>query len=554
MTTLFYVDHVAPSGHVDTVMLTCSYCHAANPSGHNFCQSCGRPLKASGSAELTESLSSFAIATQATSDPLKLTYWLYSITELWIGLDAIPEWRASLLNADNLGLDNEQSVRIRRFDAPSYPPAAFAELKAFLRSLLPQAFFESGQTRPSHTIKLVTILSQADSLEQLRRDLSELGEAILNEPSTSATPPLSDSLSSAAPIMVDSTNSPNSFNIAPSEKIKNMSQGPQVEESSGGEDVEEIELIGDPADSGESTMVLPMSLVDIEEAGRSDVGKQRDHNEDCFFIRSSTQKHADNNGQTAQAHSLYVLCDGMGGHAGGEVASRLAAETLFSYFTQHWPHPIPGQPTRPLPTEDIIVEAVRLANQAIFEVNEKEQRAGHERMGTTLVMVLLQGTEAAVAHVGDSRLYQYARRSGLRQVTTDHEVGQREMQRGIPQEIAYARPDAYQLTQALGPRGGQELAPSVAYLRFSEDTLLLLCSDGLSDNNLVEDYKESHLDPILRGKKDISVGVDDLMTLANEVNGHDNISAIAIRTKVRPDLSAVQNTPKQVRGLTRLSN
>ena len=318
-------------------------------------------------------------------------------------------------------------------------------------------------------------------------------------------------------------------------------------------EAEEIELLGDPSDSSDSdeaTMVLPMRLIDISEAGRTDVGRQRDYNEDCFFIRSSTQKHADNRGQVMQAHSLYVLCDGMGGHDGGEVASRLAAETLSDYFTQHWPHPIPGQSASPLPTEAVIKEAVQLANQAIFEINEKEQRAGHERMGTTLVMVLLQGAEAVVAHVGDSRLYKYARRAGLQQMTIDHEVGQREIQRGIPYEIAYARPDAYQLTQALGPRGNEEVLPSVSYLSFSEDALLLLCSDGLSDNNLVEDYLESHIDPILRGRKDIDAGIDELMTLANEVNGHDNISAIAIRVKVSPDLSTMRNKPPRDRGLT----
>ena len=113
-------------------------------------------------------------------------------------------------------------------------------------------------------------------------------------------------------------------------------------------------------------------------------------------------------------------------------------------------------------------------------------------------------------------------------MTIDHEVGQREIQRGIEPDEAYARPDAYQLTQALGPRNSEDLAPSVSYLSFSEDALLLLCSDGLSDNDLVEDYLDSHIDPLLRGQKDLATGVNDLMALSNEVNGHDNITAIAV--------------------------
>ncbi|MEL7141563.1 MAG: serine/threonine phosphatase [Cyanobacteria bacterium J06573_11] len=295
------------------------------------------------------------------------------------------------------------------------------------------------------------------------------------------------------------------------------------------------ELAGDP-DGCDSTMVLPMKLVSLEDAGQTNVGRQRDHNEDCFCIASNQQKQSDNSGQKTRAHCLYILCDGMGGHDGGEVASQLAAKTLTDYFETHWPQAAFTEAQTPLPDEVTVIEAVKQANQAIFEVNEQEQRAGHERMGTTLVMVLLQGTSAVVAHVGDSRLYQCARRVGLQQMTIDHEVGQREIQRGIEPDEAYARPDAYQLTQALGPRDSEDLAPSVSYLNFSEDALLLLCSDGLSDNDLVEDYLDSHIDPLLRGQKDLATGVNDLIALGNEVNGHDNITAIAVCLRVSPDL------------------
>lgn len=514
---------------------------------------------------LTSILQSFA----TTAAALNHVYWLYSITELWVALDKLPKWRSSLLLADHLGIDSEYSVQVRRFATPSQPPD-FAQLQAFLRSLFATVSPHS-QIEP-----IARTLSSATTLQQLRSELSSLGTALLDTP---ASLPLAKPtpISEPAPRMALNTASNMAENIppentAPMSPTSETALPPTAAEAgnleagnlkagnleagnleAGNLEAEEIELLGDPSDSSDSdeaTMVLPMRLIDISEAGRTDVGRQRDYNEDCFFIRSSTQKHADNRGQVMQAHSLYVLCDGMGGHDGGEVASRLAAETLSDYFTQHWPHPIPGQSASPLPTEAVIKEAVQLANQAIFEINEKEQRAGHERMGTTLVMVLLQGAEAVVAHVGDSRLYKYARRAGLQQMTIDHEVGQREIQRGIPYEIAYARPDAYQLTQALGPRGNEEVLPSVSYLSFSEDALLLLCSDGLSDNNLVEDYLESHIDPILRGRKDIDAGIDELMTLANEVNGHDNISAIAIRVKVSPDLSTMRNKPPRDRGLT----
>ncbi|NER79582.1 MAG: hypothetical protein F6K42_08355 [Leptolyngbya sp. SIO1D8] len=144
-----------------------------------------------------------------------------------------------------------------------------------------------------------------------------------------------------------------------------------------------------------------------------------------------------------------------------------------------------------------------------------------------------------VAHVGDSRLYCFTRH-GLKQLTVDHEVGQREINRGVEPAIAYARPDAYQLTQALGPRNCDEVLPSVSNLNISQDTLLLLCSDGLSDNDLVENNVETHIKPLLRSRSDLDEGVSNLIDLANNHNGHDNITAIAIRLKVRPNLDIVQ--------------
>jgi protein phosphatase len=162
-------------------------------------------------------------------------------------------------------------------------------------------------------------------------------------------------------------------------------------------------------------------------------------------------------------------------------------------------------------------------------------------MGTTLVMVLVHNNQIAVAHVGDSRLYGLTRQ-GLSQLTVDHEVGQREINRGVEPAIAYARPDAYQLTQALGPRSNQEIAPTITYLTVSQDTLLVLCSDGLSDNELLESHVESHLAPLMRTKVNLEDGVADLIDLANDHNGHDNITAIVVRMKLRPHLNAANET------------
>jgi protein phosphatase len=282
-----------------------------------------------------------------------------------------------------------------------------------------------------------------------------------------------------------------------------------------------------------------MRLVSLEDAARTDVGRQRDHNEDYFNIQTEFRKVETPQGKNLDAKGLYILCDGMGGHAGGEVASTLAVETLSQYFAAEW-----GDS---LPSEACIREGIVQANRAIYELNQEDSRSGSGRMGTTLVLVLIQNIEAAIAHVGDSRLYRLSRSRGLEQLTIDHEVGQREIQRGVEPAIAYARPDAYQLTQALGPRDENFINPDVKFLELTEDLLLLLCSDGLSDNNLLERQWQTHLEPMLQPQVSLEQGVNQLIDLANEQNGHDNVTALVIRAKVRPNVELLGQKLEQVK-------
>ncbi|MFN6567820.1 serine/threonine phosphatase [Dendronalium sp. ChiSLP03b] len=278
------------------------------------------------------------------------------------------------------------------------------------------------------------------------------------------------------------------------------------------------------------TVVLPIQLSSLEDAGGTDVGRQRHHNEDCFSIYTKFDKPQLPKNRVLQAHGLYILCDGLGGHADGEIASKLAVNTLQKYFQEHW---IANQ----LPTEDSIRQAVYLANQAIYQVNQQNARSGVGRMGTTLVMLLIQGTQAAVAHVGDSRLYRLTGKRGLEQITVDHQVGQREIARGVEASIAYARPDAYQLTQALGPRDENSINPDVEFFEIDEDSLFILVSDGLSDNDLLEIHWQTHLLPLLSTGANLERGITELIDLANQYNGHDNITAVLVRAKIHPKLS-----------------
>lgn len=279
------------------------------------------------------------------------------------------------------------------------------------------------------------------------------------------------------------------------------------------------------------TMVLPMQIITLDEAGQTHGGRQREHNEDFFSTQTELKKQTGPQGTTLRVKGLYILCDGMGGHASGEVASRLAVKTLQDYFVP--------QLEDGLPDEATLVDGIVTANQAIYDINQENECMGSGRMGTTLVMLLLKDDKAAVAHVGDSRLYAYTRRSGLRQLTVDHEVGQREIQRGVEPAIAYARPDAYQLTQALGPRGRNDLKPGITFLDIIEDTLFILCSDGLSDNDLLEQHCETHVEPLLHSQADLDEGAARLIEIGNQHNGHDNITVVLVRLRLRPNMEKI---------------
>ncbi|WP_299412754.1 protein phosphatase 2C domain-containing protein [Acaryochloris sp. IP29b_bin.148] len=264
------------------------------------------------------------------------------------------------------------------------------------------------------------------------------------------------------------------------------------------------------------------SLLSLESVGRTDVGRDRTHNEDYFSI--DQQHFCTSDFLDGSYRGLYILCDGMGGMAKGAVASKLATKTLRSYLNSRW--------QRHLPTEIGLELAINTANKAVYERNLKEQRAGSDRMGTTAVVVMVNNTHIRYVHIGDSRLYRLTRQSGLQLLTTDHNAYQRALQRGYSPEEAQAF--GPQLTKALGPWSGESLHPQSQTLAVEEDTVFILCSDGLSDHDLLEKHTNSHLIGMLDFRTDLTNGMDQLMALANQKNGHDNITAIAVRLRPQP--------------------
>ncbi len=268
--------------------------------------------------------------------------------------------------------------------------------------------------------------------------------------------------------------------------------------------------------------LAPVTVIGLEAAAATDVGQQRDHNEDFYSIETNHRIKQNPEGVNSEYQGLYILCDGMGGHAAGEVASAMAIQKLQNYWEKHWQNV--------LPSEEEIQQAIFFTNQALFEINQ--DKAGNGRMGTTLVMVMVQDNQIAIAHVGDSRCYILETNGSPVQITLDHEVGQREILRGVEPEIAYGRHDSYQLTQAIGPRDENSIDPEVQFFSLREDTLILLASDGLTDQDLLEIHGEELLRPMVQKEISLSVGINKLVEFGNSYNGHDNITAIAVLVNI----------------------
>ena len=475
-------------------------------------------------------------------EPLELVHWCYEILTLWDALIAV-EAEPSLLEPNNLRVDDDQVVCLQRliFNAGDRR-YTLPDLGLLWQSLLQELAYElptltalADQMTAGEITEIALVKAElADIADELQgisiSPAPDLGAAsdqsteAASPPPNAATDLLLTGLSGmpVPPLSEDDE--------VPALVVDDLLLAAELEDLEG-EDNLEVSSSEDGL-SDLPTMALPMKLYRLDEVGRTHIGRQRSHNEDSFFAETQLKRTDSPLGTQLQARGLYILCDGMGGHLGGEVASALAVKTLRDYFLEHW--------VAELPDETVIKDGILQANQAIFEQNESENRAGNARMGTTLVLLLVADHQAIVAHVGDSRLY-LCTRQGLKQITVDHEVGQREVNRGVEPAIAYARPDAYQLTQALGPRNNDDVAPSITPFPITQDMLLLLCSDGLSDNDLLENHVKSHVEPMLRSRADLDEGIANLIDLANEENGHDNITAIGVRVKLRPNLEAAQS-------------
>ncbi len=241
--------------------------------------------------------------------------------------------------------------------------------------------------------------------------------------------------------------------------------------------------------------------------GMTDVGRVRKNNQDAFLVSNSL--------------GLFIVADGMGGHAGGDVASRLAIEAF-----QNAIGPIEADPSdttrRDIHTEDFLRRMVTAANDRILE--EARRSPELRNMGTTLVVAGIvdagDGPLVRVIHVGDSRAYLY-RRGVLRQLTHDHSVVEDFVRRGLmSQEEASVHPKRHALTRAVGI--DQTVEPDYISEPLQSGDLLLLCTDGLT--KMIQDRELEDWVGRLGARPDTLCR--SLVDESNRRGGHDNVTLV----------------------------
>lgn len=270
----------------------------------------------------------------------------------------------------------------------------------------------------------------------------------------------------------------------------------------------------------------------------SHTGPTRGQNEDACYPASGDPLYQN----TGYDLSLAIVCDGVGGHQGGEVASNLAIETIRRRIES-----VLDKPENRYP-DSITIQienSTCVANDQISLRNDSENRQERERMGTTMVMSLVYGHEAYIAHIGDSRVYRITR-TGCHQMTLDDDLATREVRLGgVIYREALAMSSSGSLFQALGMNSSTALHPNIRRFILDEECIFLLCSDGVSDRDRVDQYWQSEILPVLEGKVDLSTACQRMINMANTHNGHDNSTVALVHCQVKQPVEAGQSTMLQ---------
>jgi protein phosphatase len=237
--------------------------------------------------------------------------------------------------------------------------------------------------------------------------------------------------------------------------------------------------------------------VSIRFALRCDPGRERENNEDCARAEAE--------------HGLFLIADGMGGHLGGEVASKLAVETVIDVLRLN------AEPVRGEQFRDRLRDAIYAAHAA---VSRRAEELGLYGMGTTLTVLRIDGRSATIGHVGDSRASLVVD-GALHPLTRDHTIVAMLVEHGSlsPEEAMY-HPERHVLTQAVGPGGAPET--ELVQLKLPAGARVLLSTDGLHDVVPADVIAQ------LAAIPDLDDAATRLIERANAMGGPDNVSVILV--------------------------
>ncbi len=239
---------------------------------------------------------------------------------------------------------------------------------------------------------------------------------------------------------------------------------------------------------------------------------KRTHNEDYFALIEDEQ--------------LFIVADGMGGHACGEVASKLAADVVGEFYMHSrdadatWPYRYDHNLSY---VENRLVAGMRLSNLRIFQKSQSEPAL--RGMGTTVVSCLINGEHAYVSHVGDSRVYR-VRNGEIKQLTRDHSLLEdyKDARPDMTEEEAQNFPHKNVITRALGMR--ENVQVDIGKWEIEDGDRYVLCSDGLSGM-----LTDAEISKIVEQAPDLEASVSTLIDEANAAGGTDNITAMVVECR-----------------------
>lgn len=241
----------------------------------------------------------------------------------------------------------------------------------------------------------------------------------------------------------------------------------------------------------------------IKAYAKTDKGQVREMNQDYYYISTSLDE-----------VQLYILADGMGGYNGGEIASSLAVQTAKNYIENNFKEIEKDKDS----IIQLLGSSMEYANMVVYE--KAKENPELQGMGTTLEICLIYNNKVYIGHVGDSRIYRI-RKQFIRKLTQDHSYVQKLVKEGtITKEQAQHHPQKNMLMKALGCNAFVE--PDVMVKGFLKDDILIMCSDGLT--NLVDQTTIYEM-----ASKNIEQATKDLVQLANERGGYDNITVVIIK-------------------------